>query len=126
MSAGDSLGRSIFSVGFSSLLVNLNVLSEPEDTPDITGITFVMTPTALVTVHYDRAKSFELLEHNLCKSSPRAQLAVLKTFRLLRWFDLCSRGQLADRLDNTEHNGTDNHSNHEVGKHAKQGAEYSV
>jgi magnesium transporter len=51
--------------------MHASVLSEPEDTPDITGVTFVMTPTVLVTVHYDPAKSFELFRHKLCKSPPR-------------------------------------------------------
>jgi magnesium transporter len=50
--------------------MHASVLSEPEDTPDITDVTFVMTPTVLVTVHYDPANSFELFGHKLCKSPP--------------------------------------------------------
>ena len=35
--------------------MHASVLSEPEDTPDITGVTFVMTAGVLITVHYDPA-----------------------------------------------------------------------
>ena len=52
--------------------MHASVLSEPEDTPDITGVTFVMTPAVLVTVRYDPAKSFDLFGQKLCKSPPRA------------------------------------------------------
>ncbi len=44
-------------------------ISEPEDTPDITGVTFVMAPTTLVTVRYDPVESFDLFSQKLCKSS---------------------------------------------------------
>jgi magnesium transporter len=43
-----------------------SVLSEPEETPDITGVTFVMTPKVLVTVHYQPAQSFELFRQRIC------------------------------------------------------------
>jgi magnesium transporter len=52
--------------------MHASVLSEPEDTPDITGVTFVMTPGVLVTVHYEPAQSFELFRQRICKSPPRA------------------------------------------------------
>ncbi len=42
-------------------------ISEPEDTPDITGVTFVMAPNALVTVRYDPVESFDLFSQKLCK-----------------------------------------------------------
>ena len=44
-------------------------ISEPEDTPDITGVTFVMAPTTLVTVRYDPVESFDLFSQKLCKFS---------------------------------------------------------
>jgi hypothetical protein len=44
------------------------VVSEP-DTPDITGVTFVLAPTSLVTVRYDPAQSFDLFAQKLCKST---------------------------------------------------------
>jgi magnesium transporter len=47
-------------------------VSEPEDTPDVTGVTFVLTPTALVTVRYDPGDAFELFGQKLCKSGAQA------------------------------------------------------
>ncbi len=44
-------------------------ISEPDDTPDITGVTFVMAPTTLVTVRYDPVESFDLFSQKLCKAS---------------------------------------------------------
>src|SRR5271166_6503571 len=44
-------------------------ISEPEDTPDVTGVTFVMAPTTLVTVRYDPVETFDLFSQKLCKSS---------------------------------------------------------
>ena len=47
-------------------------VSEPEDTSDVTGVTFVLTPTTLVTVRYDPGDAFELFGQKLCKSSAQA------------------------------------------------------
>ena len=47
-------------------------VSEPEDTPDVTGITFVLTPNTLVTVRYDPGDAFELFGQRLCKSGVQA------------------------------------------------------
>ena len=44
-------------------------ISEPEETPDITGVTFVVAPTALVTVRYDPVESFDLFSQKLCKAA---------------------------------------------------------
>jgi magnesium transporter len=46
-----------------------SVVSEPDDTPDIMGVTFIITPAAFVTVRYDKGDSFELFSQKLCKSS---------------------------------------------------------
>src|SRR3974390_1340917 len=54
--------------------MHASVLSEPEETPDITGVTFVMTPAVLVTVHYHPAGSFDVFGLKLCKSPPQALL----------------------------------------------------
>ena len=43
-------------------------ISEPEDTPDVTGITFVIAPTALVTVRYHPVETFDLFSQKLCKA----------------------------------------------------------
>ena len=43
-------------------------ISEPEDTPDVTGVTFVITPTALVTVRYHPVETFDLFSQKLCKA----------------------------------------------------------
>jgi magnesium transporter len=51
--------------------MHASVLSEPDETPDITGVMFVMTPSVLVTVHYDPAGSFDLFGKKLCKSPPQ-------------------------------------------------------
>ena len=42
-------------------------ISEPEDTPDVTGVTFVIAPTALVTVRYHPVETFDLFSQKLCK-----------------------------------------------------------
>jgi len=42
-------------------------ISEPEDTPDATGVTFVIAPTALVTVRYHPVETFDLFSQKLCK-----------------------------------------------------------
>ena len=47
-------------------------ISEPEDTPDITGVTFVIAPTALVTVRYHPVETFDLFSQKLCKASGQA------------------------------------------------------
>jgi len=51
--------------------MHASVLSEPEDTPDITGVTFVMMPAVLVTVRYHPAGAFDIFGHKLCKSPPQ-------------------------------------------------------
>jgi len=47
-------------------------ISEPDDTPDVTGVTFVLAPTALVTVRYYPVESFDLFSQKLCKSPGQA------------------------------------------------------
>jgi magnesium transporter len=47
-------------------------VSEPEDTPDVTGVTFVVAPTALVTVRYHPVETFDLFSQKLCKSTAQA------------------------------------------------------
>jgi magnesium transporter len=47
-------------------------ISEPEDTPDVTGVTFVMAPTALVTVRYDPIETFDLFSQKLCRTPGQA------------------------------------------------------
>src|SRR3954452_23286314 len=44
-------------------------ISEPEDTPDVTGVTFVITPTTLVTVRYHPVETFALFSQRLCKAT---------------------------------------------------------
>ena len=43
-------------------------ISEPEDTPDVTGVTFVIAQTALVTVRYHPVETFDLFSQKLCKA----------------------------------------------------------
>jgi len=38
------------------------------DTPDVTGVTFVIAPTALVTVRYHPVETFDLFSQKLCKA----------------------------------------------------------
>src|SRR6516165_10753568 len=47
-------------------------ISEPEDTPDVTGVTFVLAPTALVTVRYHPVETFDLFSQKLCKAPAQA------------------------------------------------------
>ena len=52
--------------------LHASVISEPEDTPDITGVTFVIAPTTLVTVRYHPVEFFDLFSQKICKSSGQA------------------------------------------------------
>jgi magnesium transporter len=47
-------------------------ISEPEDTPDVTGVTFVIASTALVTVRYHPVETFDLFSQKLCKAPAQA------------------------------------------------------
>ena len=47
-------------------------ISEPEDTPDVTGVTFVVAPTALVTVRYHPVETFDLFSQKLCRAPAQA------------------------------------------------------
>ncbi len=47
-------------------------ISEPEDTPDVTGVTFVITPMTLVTIRYHPVETFDLFSQKLCKSPGQA------------------------------------------------------
>lgn len=47
-------------------------VSEPEGTPDVTGVTFILTPATLVTVRYDPGDAFGLFGQKLCKSGALA------------------------------------------------------
>ena len=47
-------------------------ISEPEDTPDVTGVTFVIAPNALVTVRYHPVETFDLFSQKLCKAPAQA------------------------------------------------------
>jgi magnesium transporter len=46
-----------------------SVVSESDDTPDTMGVTFIITPTALVTVRDEKGDSFDLFSKKLCRSS---------------------------------------------------------
>ncbi len=49
-----------------------SVISEPEDTPDVTDVTFVVAPAALVTVRYHACESFDIFGQKLCKAPAAA------------------------------------------------------
>ena len=49
-----------------------SVVSEPEGTPDVADVTFILTPATLVTVRYDPGDAFELFGQKLCKSGALA------------------------------------------------------
>jgi magnesium transporter len=49
-----------------------SVVSEPENTPDVTGVTFILGPKTLVTVRYDPGDAFELFGQKLDKFPPKA------------------------------------------------------
>jgi magnesium transporter len=84
--------------------MHAHVLSEPEDTPDITRVTFVMTPRALVTVRYDPAKSFDFFRQKLCKSPRRALTPDAVTVGLINTVinssarALCEAGSRLDQI----------------------------
>ena len=47
-------------------------ISEPEDTPDVTGVTFVIAPTLLVTVRYHPVETFDLFSQKFCRAPARS------------------------------------------------------
>ena len=49
-----------------------SIVSEPEETPDITDVTFVITPSTLVTVRYDVCESFDLFAQKLSRATGQA------------------------------------------------------
>lgn len=49
-----------------------SVVSEPEDTPDVIGVTFIICGLTLVTVRYEASDAFEIFGQKLCKSWDRA------------------------------------------------------
>jgi magnesium transporter len=49
-----------------------SVVSEAENSPDVTGVTFVLGPKALVTVRYDPGEAFELFGQKLGRLPARA------------------------------------------------------
>jgi magnesium transporter len=51
--------------------LHASVVSEAEDTPDVTEVTFILTPETLVTLRYDPSDAFELFGQKLGKSAPR-------------------------------------------------------
>ena len=52
--------------------LHASVLSEPEDTPDITGVTFIIAPKTLVTVRYHPVESFDIFAQKLYKTPGQA------------------------------------------------------
>ena len=48
--------------------LHASVISEAEDTPDVTGVTFVISDATLVTVRYDASDSFEIFGQKLCRA----------------------------------------------------------
>ena len=82
--------------------MHASVLSEPEETPDITGVTFVMTPAVLVTVHYHPAGSFDVFGQKLCKSPPQALLPDAVAVGLINTVLNRSAGALSKAGNNLE------------------------
>lgn len=54
----------------ASLICNVDA-----PTPNLTAVTFILTPTAVVTVRYDKPKSFELFAARACKAQAAQSLA---------------------------------------------------
>ena len=54
--------------------LHASVVSEAENTPDVTGVTFVLAPKTLVTVRYDPGDAFELFGQKLGKFRPRRSI----------------------------------------------------
>jgi magnesium transporter len=79
-------------------------ISEPEDTPDVTGVTFVIAPTALVTVRYHPVETFDLFSHKLCKVPAQAlfpdavALGLINTSLNRTARALTSAGESLDRI----------------------------
>ena len=85
--------------------MHASVLSEPDETPDITGVMFVMTPAVLVTIHYDPAGSFDLFGQKLCKSRPQVLLPGAVVVALINTVLNCSASALSAVGNKLEHIG---------------------
>jgi magnesium transporter len=48
--------------------LHASVISEAQDTPDVTGVTFVICDATLVTVRYDASDSFEIFGQKICRA----------------------------------------------------------
>jgi len=48
--------------------LHASVLSEPKDTPDTTGVTFIIAPAMLVTVRYHPVESFDIFAKKISKA----------------------------------------------------------
>jgi magnesium transporter len=51
--------------------LHASVVSEAENTPDVTEVTFILAPKTFVTLRYDPGDAFELFGQKLCKTPPR-------------------------------------------------------
>jgi magnesium transporter len=80
--------------------MHATVLSEPDETPDITDVTFVMTPSVLVTVHYHPTGSIDSFGQKLCKSPPKVLLPHALTVGLIN----TALNRSARALSKTAHN----------------------
>ena len=84
--------------------LHASVLSEPEDTPDITGVTFIVTQTTLVTIRYDPAVSFDHFAQKLCKSRGQALIPDAIAIGLITTIvdrsarELANAGESLDRI----------------------------
>jgi magnesium transporter len=96
--------------------MHASVLSEPEDTPDITGVTFVMTAAVLITVRYEPASSFELFGRKLCHWAPRAlvpeaiAVGLINTLLNASARALSEAGQQLEQIGSAVFRVKDNHS----------------
>jgi magnesium transporter len=51
--------------------LHASVLSEPDDTPDVTGVAFVIAPIVLVTIRYHPVASFDFFSQKICRVPTR-------------------------------------------------------
>jgi len=51
--------------------LHASVVSEAENTPDVTEVTFILTPKTFATLRYSPGDAFELFGQKLCRSPPR-------------------------------------------------------
>ena len=68
----DACCHTFRATGITAYMENGGLLENAQAMADVTGVTFVIVPTALVTVRYHPVETFDLFSQKLCKAPAQA------------------------------------------------------